>query len=59
MNIGGHATIAGAVSVGSTLDVAGNTSIGGTSNITGKAEFEAACFCIRRYTSIGGTATCS
>ena len=36
MNIGGHATIAGAVSLGSTLDVAGNTSIGGTSNITGK-----------------------
>jgi hypothetical protein len=30
MNIGGHTTIAGAVSMGSTLDVAGNTSIGGT-----------------------------
>ena len=40
MNIGGHTTIAGAVSLGSTLDVNGNTSIGGTLLATGKAEFE-------------------
>ena len=35
INVGGHVTIAGAVSLGSTLDVNSNASVGGTAKITG------------------------